>query len=356
MVGLKFYLKELDRTILPEKTRRDMLRLDMNESVSGLPEEFVKKILSRVDSPFIAMYPEYVELTKKVAQHNKLDAENICLSNGSDAAIKYIFDAYILTQDKVLLTDPTFAMYPVYCRMFDAVPLLVEYKPDFKFPFDAFMDRLLHDTVRMAVVVNPNNPTGSALKKDELMTIIETAQDKDVLIIVDEAYFYFYPETIITEVKQHKNLIVLRTFSKLCAMASLRLGYAAAYSEIIENLRKVKPTYDVNGLAALFAEGLLDRPDIIQGLIKSTNEGREFLTKRLSEEGIEFKDSCANFVLIKCNGRSDEIISRLKESNILVGGNFKQDLLKDYIRITVADKFIMDEFWRSFLSIWRYPK
>jgi histidinol-phosphate aminotransferase len=92
---IKPHLKNLYRSKMSDFSRMQYLRLDMNESIQGLPENFTKEILSSIDSSFLATYPEYYNLLKKVADHNGLEPENICLSNGSDSAIKYIFDAYV---------------------------------------------------------------------------------------------------------------------------------------------------------------------------------------------------------------------------------------------------------------------
>lgn len=352
MPRIKPHLKHLHRTQTDGKSRRGYLRLDKNEGVPGLPEDLVKDILSEINPEYLATYPEYRILQEKVAIHNKLKPENVILSNGSDAAIKYIFDAYISPGDKILLTDPTFAMFSVYCNMFNAKSVIVEYKPDLSFPKKEFMNRISPD-IKMAVVVNPNNPTGYASDQNELNTIITKTSKEGVLTIVDEAYFYFYPESVIKEVTNYKNLIVLRTFSKLFGLAAVRLGYAAACPEIIEHLRKVKSMYDVNGLAVLFAEKILDNPDIIQDLIEFANEGKKYLSQKLRDYGIEYKEGWANFVLIKCGHRVDEIVRKLAEKNILVSGGFKQNFLKDYIRVTIGNKMIMEQFWDSFIKIWK---
>ncbi|MFC1624223.1 pyridoxal phosphate-dependent aminotransferase [Candidatus Omnitrophota bacterium] len=352
MTQIKPYLKNLYRTRQGENSRRNYLRLDMNESVSGLPEQFVKKTLNAIDPEFLAAYPEYEEFQKILAAHNNIDSANICLSNGSDAAIKYIYDAYISPGDKVLLTDPTFAMYPVYCKMFNAQVVNVTYKQDLSFSTEDFLDKISRD-IKLAVVVNPNNPTGTAVEHDDLIAVIEKAANSNVLIIIDEAYFYFYPKSVMEKVKLYKNLIVLRTFSKLCGMASLRLGYAAACPEIIENLRKVKPTYDVNSLAILFADRILKNTQIIQSLIQEVNDGKKYLANKLREFKIGYKEGYANFVLIKCCNRVDEIVKRLAGKNILVQGGFKQEFLKDYIRVTVGNVTIMERFWESFIVIWK---
>ena len=350
MPQVKEHLKDLYRTV--PKQRRGYLRLDMNESVCGLPQGLIKKVFSKVDSDFVACYPEYEDLLRLIAKHNNLEPENICLSNGSDGAIKYIFDAYVRQDDKILLTDPTFAMYPVYGKMFGARTVMVPYLEDFSFPAEEFLKHI-SEGVRIAVVVNPNNPTGSVVSRKVLLDIINQAKNQDVLLVVDEAYFYYYPHTMIEEVKRFDNLIVLRTFSKLCGMAALRVGYAAACPEIAENLRRVKPTYDINAAGVILCEEIMKKPAVIKQLIDKTNKGRLYLSRNLEKHSIEYRNGHANFTLIKCGSKAVDIGNELAKEKILVGYDFGQDILKDYIRITLGDRKAMCLFWEKFIRIWK---
>jgi histidinol-phosphate aminotransferase len=351
MPKAKNHLAGLYRTHPTEKSRKDYLRLDMNEGVPGLPEDFVQETLAGIGREILATYPEYQALQESLATYNNLLPENITLSNGSDAAIKYIFDAFITRGDKVLLTDPTFAMYPVYCQMFGAEPITVAYRSDLSFPLEDFADRL-STGVKLAVVVNPNNPTGVALDPKRLATLISEAERLHVLIIVDEAYYYFYPETVAGLIRDHHNLIVLRTFSKLLGLASVRLGYAMASREISESLRKVKPTFDVNMIAVLFGQRILENPEIISRLIAETNAGKNYLLEKLTDRGIAHLGSKANFILIKCDARAAAVRKKLAENHILVGGGFSNPILRDYIRVTVGHPKIMERFWQTFIAIW----
>jgi histidinol-phosphate aminotransferase len=235
--------------------------------------------------------------------------------------------------------------------MFEAEPLMVPYRPDLSFPWQEFLDQMVPG-VRLAVVVNPNNPTGSALPASRIIEMIRHAAIYKILLLVDEAYFYYYPETVIQAVKEFENLVVLRTFSKLCGMAALRLGYAAACPAIIENLRKVRPTFDINGLAVLFGGKLLEEPAIIPGLIQAATEGKDFLIQKLSKAGIPYVAGEANFVLINCHDRVNDIISGLAATKILVGGGFRHDFLKDYVRVTVGNREVMEYFWEKFFEVW----
>lgn len=355
MPEVKKHLRDLYRTSPAEAPRKGRLLLDMNEGVHGLPAGFIRAIACKIDPEFMATYPSHVELLKKIASHNHVRPENICLGNGSDGVIKYIFEAYISEGDKVLLTNPTFAMYPVYCKMFGAKPIMIDYKSDLTFPVKEFMGKLKKG-IKMAVVVNPNNPTGDAIAHNDLVAIIKKADKNGILTLVDEAYFYYYPKTAMKMIDKYENLIVLRTFSKLCALANARVGYAAASPGIIQNLKRVKPSFDVDGIAALFASALLDRPHIISDMVKRAGRGSDYLSDMLKKAGIGHIVGNANFILIKCGSSVNDIIKKLEARGILVNGNFKQPFLKEYLRVTVGDRSQMELFWKAFLPIWKAVK
>lgn len=355
MIKIKEHLSNIQRVDCSKDLRRDCLRLDMNENPSGLPARFIRKILASIDANFLSAYPEYGKLQEKVAKVNGVKPENICLANGSDAAIKYIFETYIEPGDKVLLTDPSFAMYPIYCRMYGAVSVFVDYASDLSLPFDQLL-KSLSENIKMAVVVNPNNPTGSVLTKVQMKILLEQAKRNNVLLVVDEAYFYYYNETVIKEVEDYDNLIVLRTLSKLCGIAALRIGFAASTAAIAQNLRVVRPTYDVNAVAVAFALKILDQPKVIERMIEDVNKGREFLVAKLASQNIVYVNGMGNFVLIDCGLRADQIREKLKLKRILVGGHFNQLFLKSYLRVSLGEPVLMKRFWDAFLPIWENLK
>ena len=349
---LRPHLRGLQRSRIGEKDRGGYLCLDMNEGIPGLPEAFVRRTLSSIDAGFLCRYPEYHGLKAILARHNGLKPENISLSNGSDGSIKNIFDAFIGRGDRVLMTDPTFAMYPVYCRMCEAKAEVVGYGPDLAFPFEEFWTRLKKG-VKLAVIVNPNNPTGSILEPRRLLRLVQRARSADALLLVDEAYFYYYPETAMLWVRRYENLIVLRTFSKLCGLAAARIGYAAASVPVVEGLRKVKSAFDVSALGVVMAQRILEHPSLMARLMRSVAAGKDYLVERLRRVGIPHIAGHANFVLIDCGGDAEDAARRLAERRVLVSAGFRQENLGSYIRVTVGDRGTMDRFLKAFLPVWK---
>ncbi|MBU0580536.1 MAG: aminotransferase class I/II-fold pyridoxal phosphate-dependent enzyme, partial [Candidatus Margulisbacteria bacterium] len=173
----------------------------------------------------------------------------------------------------------------------------------------------------------------------------------NTLLLIDEAYYYYYLETFIKYVLDFDNIIILRTFSKLCGLAASRIGYAAANSSIIKNMKRVKPTFDVSGLGVLFASYLMDNTHFISREIERFRVGRKYITDLLGKDGVEYKIGQGNFMLIKCPENANKIVEELLKDNILVKGNFSQPILKDYFRITLGSEKYMKRFYNSFRKI-----
>ncbi|MEA5089415.1 histidinol-phosphate transaminase [Solidesulfovibrio sp.] len=343
MIEPRPHLRALLRTGPGAPGRSRLLRLDMNENPDGLPEAFVRAALADIDGGALATYPEYAGLVDKIAASCGLDARQVFLANGSDAAIKALFEAYVAPGDTVLLTDPTFAMYPVYCRMFQAKAEVVAYREDLAFPFETFLERLAAKP-RLAVLINPNNPTGQALALPQLEAFAAAAAAHDVLAVVDEAYFHYLGVTAMPLVARHEGLVVLRTFSKLCGLAAARLGFAAADANIVTALNTVNPTFAANGLAVHLAERLLDAPEVLEEQMAAFRRGKAYLLRALDAAGIPRREGAGNFVLLPFPDRAREIAAGLRERGVLVASGFGHPGLRDCIRVTVGGEASMERF------------
>jgi histidinol-phosphate aminotransferase len=197
-------------------------------------------------------------------------------------------------------------------------------------------------------VVNPNNPTGVAVPPATLAELAETCLEAGTILVIDEAYVHFYGMSAMGLLERFPNLVVLRTFSKLCAMAALRLGFAAASPRILADLRRVKPTYDVNGLAVRMASALLEKPEIMESLVANASAGRDHLCEALTAARIEHRAGRANFVLIRLPGRAEAVAQELALRGVLVAHGFTQPLLAHTIRVNIGAVPIMERFLEAF--------
>lgn len=335
------YFSNLDRT--------QYIRMDGNESIDGLPEEFVKDVLDEIDANYLATYPNQKQCTEAIADRLNIPKENIFITNGSDRAIKMIFEVYVDKGDRVIMTNPTFEMYGVYAAMYGAESVKVNYKmedkKEFEFPFEQYMEELKRGA-KMAVIVNPDNPTGAVIEPNQLIQLLDYAENMNILVIVDEAYYGFYDTSVINKILQYSNLIVLRTFSKIMALAGVRLGFLAANEDIIYDVKRIAAPAAISTIALKFGEELMRRPDILEQLFLNYRREKEYLEKRLFENSIPFLNSHANFLLIPCEKDLKAVYEAFKENGILVACKMNK-----YIRINVGNEYVTDEFVRVYKKV-----
>lgn len=347
-----YYVKESIKNcvrIFPPQGRYPYLRLDMNENPEGLPKKYVDEMVKELTPDFLAMYPEPEEFVKKYAAYCGAESENICTTNGSDAAIRYIMEVFVEQGKNVVTVAPSFEMYAVNCDMLGLKHKTVTYQNDFTIRIEDILDSMDEDT-DMVVLLNPNNPIGTVYTEEEVEKVIKKADEVGAIVVIDEAYHYFYPETFIKKAFSHDNVLVLRTFSKLCSLASLRLGIIIGNPELISYIVKARPTFEVNSIALKFGEYLLDHVEIFDYLMSIEKEGRNFIQKKLQENGYEYMVHNGNYVFIKPKHEAAFIKQALQDRKILVK-TYGNDLLKDWIRINTGSVKIMNEFFTTFVKI-----
>ena len=273
------------------------------------------------------------------------------MTDGSEMAIKHVFEVFALPGTQVVTVTPSFAMYEVYCEMFGVTHQGVPLGEDLAFPTEAFLGAIGQDT-SLVVLLSPNNPAGGLLPRDEVERIIRKAAEHDAVVVIDEAYHYFCEVSYLDLAERYDNVVVLRTFSKLFSLAGLRLGYAVSRPEIVTYLNRMRPTFEANSVALLFGEALLRRLDIIEALIETEKEGRLYLMEALTRAGYGPRhDHGGNFVLVKPEKCPREVEAALKERKILVKTYGDKHLLRDYIRISTGSRRAMEKFVAAFLDI-----
>ena len=286
--------------VFPPQGRYEYLRYDMNENPEGLPKEFVDSVLKEITPEFLAIYPEPDRFTRKYAKYIGAEYENVLTTNGSDMAIRYLLEAFGERGKEVVTVAPSFEMYWVNCSILGLKHVPVAYENDLTIDIQKIVD-VIDENTRVVVLLNPNNPIGNVYTEDELMTVVNRAEEVGAIVIVDEAYHYFYPNTFLKYALEKENVVVLRTFSKLFSLAACRLGVIISNPNIIHYVKNARLTFDVNSIALLFGERILDRPDVIKQLISSEKEGKAFALKDLAAHGYECRDCKGNFIFIKTN-------------------------------------------------------
>ena len=333
--------------IFDQNERKDYLRLDLNENPGGLPKEFIDSVLSEITTQFVAQYPETLHFTKVLADYLKTDIEHLCLVNGSAEGIRYIIQAFTSENGRIVGVVPSYFMFQVYSEMYGRDFVKIPYNEDLSMDIGNIIDQLTEDT-QLLILLNPNNPMGNVYSNEEFEEILKVANEKQITVLVDEAYHYFYPNTFIRYALEGKHIFITRTFSKLFSMAGCRLGYVAGWPEGIKMVQKMCTPHNTNAFAMLFAEKILTTPEIIDGLIKNFQAGREYLISWLDAHGYQHKGEAGNFIFIKPKTNAQTITDRMKrDKKILIKtyegvGNFGTCL-----RVSIGEKKYMERFTQA---------
>lgn len=344
------HIKNTER-VFPEQGRYGKKRYDMNENPEGLPKEFVDGVLKEITPEFLSIYPEPDRFLRKYAKFvgYGVEYENLVATNGSDMAIRYILETFGEEGKDVVTVSPSFEMYWVNCSILGLKHVPVSYESDLSISIDKILAAITDDT-RIVVLLNPNNPVGNVYTKEEVERVIAKAKKCGAVVLIDEAYHYFCDTTFLPYALSEDNVIVLRTFSKLMSIAACRLGVVISNPKIIHYIKNGKLTFDANSIALLFAERLTERPDIVEELIRIEREGKRYLLETLEENGYRTKDCAGNFVFIKTKRNPVELTETLREKYDILIHPYRNELLKDFVRVTTGSRESMVQFLEAFFE------
>lgn len=329
--------------IKDSQNRASFLRLDMNENPEGLPLDFVESVKRDITPSFLATYPNDSAFLQTLAQFLNIPRENLCTTNGSDMAIRYCFELFGRKDSTFVSVYPTFEMYAVYCQIFHLHHHKILYRDDLTIDVQDILESITDD-VSIVALLNPNNPIGNVYTKNEVEAIITKAHDVGAIVIIDEAYYGFAPQSFLPFALEHENVIVLRTFSKLFALAALRLGFVCAHPKLIAYFQKIMPTFEVNALALLFGQRLLENRAIIESLQQTQEQGRKTLIQLLQQAHYEYQTMFGNYLFIRPHSDGAIVAQQIKEHGILVK-TYRHTILKDMIRVTIGSPKTMQEFF-----------
>lgn len=343
------HIKNIGR-VFPDQGRYSYHRYDMNENPEGLPKEFVDSVLKEITPEFLAIYPEPDRFLQKYANFIGVEPDQVVATNGSDMAIRYILETFGERGKNVVTVSPSFEMYWVNCSILGLQHKPVAYKPDLTIDIDKILDAIDEDT-RVVVLLNPNNPVGNVYTKEEAEKIVAKAESVHAVVVIDEAYHYFYKNTFLDMLKEKENVMVLRTFSKLFSLAACRLGVVISNPQIIHYIQNAKLTFDTNSIALLFGERILERPELIKELIRKSDEGKAYTLQKLAENGYTVRDCRGNFIFVKPKHDAREITQKLMDEKKILVKAFGKGILEDYLRVSVGSVEAMQFFLEAFLEL-----
>lgn len=337
--------------IFDQNERKDYLRLDLNENPGGLPQKFINEVLMDVDPRFVSQYPETLHFTEVLAKHLNTDISHLCLVNGSAEGIRYIIQAFTSENGRIVGVVPSYFMFQVYSEMYGRNFIKVPYNDDLSMDVGNIINEMTKDT-QLLILLNPNNPMGNAYTEDEFEKIMICAREKQITVLVDEAYHYFYPKTFIKYALNEEHVFVTRTFSKLFSLAGCRLGYVIGWPEGVKLVQKLCTPHNTNAFAMKFAEAILTTPGVLDDLINKFNEGRSFLIQELDKNGYRHKGEAGNFIFIQPHTDASTIVGKMKsEKKILIKVYPGVGELGDCLRVSIGEKKYMKVFMDALLEL-----
>lgn len=349
MVYVDPYIKNAFRKNQPEG-RGTFIRLDQNENPDGMPKWLFDKVMKDITPATLSMYPEEGPLVEKYARLIGLSKENVTLTDGSVTGMGYIFKVFGEPGKNLVVVDPTFNMYHAYAGLNGMKSVAIPYEDDFTFDINKMLDAIDDDT-GIVVLVNPNMPIGNTYSEKDIEMVIEKAGKHGALVVVDEAYHYFYDGTSIPLIKKYNNLIVLRTFSKMLAITSLRLGVMISSEVLIHYINNWRPHYTISSVTLKFGEAIVDNHDRYVSELKSIfDEGKKYILKFANDNGYEVIPSSGCFICLKLKNRPiDYVATELKKKNILIFSG--SGSLDGYVRLSICGKGYMERFANALLEI-----
>lgn len=311
----------------------EIIKLASNENPLGPSPAARQAMIDTIDRAHF--YPDGggYYLREAVAEQLGLSMANVILGNGSNEIIEFLGHAYLQPGDEVVVAKHSFAVYRLMAQLFGAKVIDVP-DPDFIADLDGMLAAITPRT-KEVFIANPNNPTGTMVFQDDIDRFMERVPEH-VMVVFDEAYFEFLdePPDVLKYVRAGRNVVVLRTFSKIQGLANLRIGYGLAAAEIIEVLQKARQPFNANGIAQAGAlAGLRDQVHM-DATRRVTQEGRDFLQSEFLEMNLEFVPSHANFVLVRV-GDGKKVFDGLLRRGLIVRAMGSYGL-PEWIRVSVG--------------------
>lgn len=306
--------------------------LNANESAYPPPAALATHMKEWTEKMLTARYPDTDsrKLTQAIASAYGVEENNVTCGVGSDELIDCILSSTLEMENKVLAPHPSFSMYAQFTLLNNGQFIPIPLKPDFTYDVEAILVGIKTYKPKVIFLCNPNNPTGSLLKVEEIKRILEEAEG---IVVVDEAYAEFYgcTESMVSFINDYKNLIILKTFSKAYALAGARVGYAVASSELIDLINTVKAPYNLSIFSQEVATWAISNKALYQANIDKIIEERTIFSEGLQALGIKVYPSYANFIWTEL---SDKAYRCLEENKIYIRKINYQN--QNYYRITIG--------------------
>ena len=326
------------RSIL--KKKKNVIKLSANESALGMSPKVLKILQSK--NYKISKYPDSkaIDLRKLISSKFKCDFNKIICGSGSDEVIQMICQLFLKSGDEVIVPEYSFLMYRIYASIVGAKVVFSKEKK-FRVSVENIIKKVNKKT-KIVFIANPNNPTGTYLEKKELINLRKKLNNK-ILLVVDDAYDEYMKDKNYSSglniFKNKKNVFILRTFSKIYGLASLRVGWGYGDRKIIDALNMIKPPFNVNKIAQLCAIEALNDKEHVRKSIKHNIFWCKKIKKELKNYNISTNEVTANFFLLnfkKAKFSSAHVTKKLEKEGVIVR-EMNSYGIKNCLRVTVGN-------------------
>ena len=316
---------------------RASVKLNQNENPWNAPARIRQETLRRLEGRKWSRYPDFVpeSLHARLVEFSGWRADGIIAGNGSNELIQALLMVTVGPGKRVLISEPTFALYRQLSTVLGGEVISVNLNPELSYDANALQETVSDAQPDVTIVCSPNNPTGCVLSDQTLRTLLKSTSG---IVVIDEAYHEFAGHSVVPLLRDHENLVVLRTFSKAMAMAALRVGYLLAAPELAAEIGKAVLPYNLNAVSQTAAEVAVELyEDELRPLVRKIIAERERLYGELSRiAGLTPVRSLANFMVVRSRIDPRVIFPELIERDILIRDVSGYPMLKDYFRLSVG--------------------
>jgi histidinol-phosphate aminotransferase len=323
-----------------EETARELgvdpstiIKLASNENPLGPSPKALQAMRAALENAHLYPDGSGFYLREAIAAKLRVTPENVILGNGSNEVIEFLGHAFLNLGDDVITCQYAFIVYKLLATAFGVRTIEIP-SPDYQQNLDATLDAITSKT-RIIFIPNPNNPTGALISQRAIDSFMSRVPDS-IIVVFDEAYFEFldHPPDTLRFIRDGRNFVVLRTFSKIHGLAGLRIGYAIAPSEITEVLHKTRQPFNANSIAQAGAIAALDDEAHLRETKRVIDEGRAYLQEQFAQMQILFVPAAANFVMVNV-GDGCAVFQKLLQRKIIVRP-LKGYGLPEWLRISVG--------------------
>ncbi len=334
---------------------KKIIKLSANESAFGM-SPMAKKVISNKNL-VLDKYPDgkSQNLRKEISKAFKCNFDKIICGAGSDEVIQMICQLFLNPKDEVVLPEYSFLMYRIYAKIVGAKVVFAK-EINFKISIENILNKITNKT-KIVFIANPNNPTGTYLDKKEVLELRKKL-NKKILLVIDDAYSEYMKNKDYSSgldlFKNKNNVFILRTFSKIFGLASLRVGWGYGSKKIIDALNIIKPPFNVNGIAQLTAVESLKDKNFVKKSIQHNLFFARVIKKFLERYNIYSNSVSANFLLLnfeKCNCSANFLYKKLKNKGIILRLTEDGYNIKNKLRLTIGSKKENLEFMNAIKKI-----